>query len=81
MDESDRSVSGAVVSADVMRSRSAKWGCPPYDFTTGVKSDHCSMRKARMSRTDFGNHVLARSAWMARNNVAMSSSSVTYKLP
>ena len=25
-------------------------------FTTGVKSDHCSIRNARMSRTDGGNH-------------------------
>jgi len=32
------------------------------DFTTAVKSDHCSIRKARMSRTDFGNHILARNA-------------------
>ncbi len=46
-------------------------------FTTGVKSDHCSMRKARMSRTDFGNHVRLRRAWMARNSLAMSSSSLT----
>ena len=31
-----------------------------YDFTTAVKSDHCSMRKARMSRTDFGNQERVR---------------------
>ena len=29
-------------------------------FTTAVKSDHCSTRKARISRTDFGNHARAR---------------------
>lgn len=48
-----------------------------YAFTTAVKSDHCSMRKARMSRTDLGNHTRPRNAWMARNRFAMSSFSVT----
>src|SRR6218665_3005218 len=52
-----------------------------YDVTTAVKSDHCSIRKARISRTDFGNHIRVLSAWMARNRFAMFSSSVTYRLP
>ena len=31
-----------------------------YTFTKLVKSDHCSTRKARMSRTDEGSHGRAK---------------------
>lgn len=47
-----------------------------YDFTTFVKSDHCSTRKARMSRTDAGNHGSALSAVIAPNRFAKSSDGV-----
>ena len=46
------------------------------DFTMAVKSDHCSMRNARMSRTDW-KPCVPRSDWMARNKFPMSSFSVT----
>src|SRR5450432_1059336 len=48
---------------------------------SAVKSDHCSMRKARMSRTDGANHasfLIANTAW---KRFAISSLFVTYTLP
>ena len=42
-----------------------------------VKSDHCSMRNARMSRTDLGNHGSALRAMIASKSFAMSSLLVT----
>ena len=50
-------------------------------FTSCVKSDHCSTRKARMSRTDAGNHGKAFSAIMAAKSLAKSSVALTHKLP
>jgi hypothetical protein len=44
-----------------------------YAFTILVKSDHCSTRKARMSRTEAGNHGSALSAMIAPNKLARSS--------
>ncbi len=46
-------------------------------LTCAVKSDHCSIRNARMSRTEAGNHDMAVSASMASIRLAMSSSLLT----
>ena len=49
----------------------------PGRFTRSVKSDHCSTRKARISRTDGGNQGRSVRASMASIRLAISSFSQT----
>jgi hypothetical protein len=49
---------------------------PQLLFMNPVKSDHCSTRNARMSRTDTGNHGNAFNAFIAITRLARSSFSL-----
>ncbi len=62
---------------DIRAFRIEQWS----DFTRLVKSDHCSMRNARISRTEDGNQGRAFSSLMAENRLAISSFWQVYKLP
>ena len=53
----------------------------PHFFMRSVKSDQCSSLKARMSRTELGNHDNVFSAWIAANKLARSSLAVVQRLP